>query len=95
MLVGATGTNRHITNNIGFVTKNSGTATMLSGTSSIVVNHGLAGQPLSQDIIITPRLLPTVPVFVSALSATTFTISAAGAVGADTFFNWTATVLKA
>ena len=95
MLIGATGTNRHVTNNIGFVTKNSGTATILNGTLSIVVNHGLAGQPLSQDIIITPRLLPTVAVFVSAVSATTFTIEAGGVVGADTAFNWVATILKA
>jgi hypothetical protein len=95
MLIGATGTNRHVTNNIGFVTKNSGSATILNGTLSIVVNHGLAGQPLSEDIIITPRLLPTVAVFVSALSATTFTIEAGGIVGADTAFNWVATILKA
>jgi hypothetical protein len=95
MLMGATGTNRHVTNNIGFVTKNSGSATILNGQVSIVVNHGLAGQPLSQDIIVTPRLVPTVDVFVSALSATTFTISAASAVAADTSFNWVATILKA
>jgi len=95
MLIGATGTNRHVTNNIGFVTKTSGTATILNGTLSIVVNHGLAGQPLSENIIITPRLLPTVAVFVSALSATTFTIEAGGVVGADTAFNWVATILKA
>jgi len=95
MLMGATGTNRHVTNNIGFVTKTSGTATILNGQISIVVNHGLAGQPLSQDIIITPRLLPTVAVFVSAVSATTFTIEAGGVVGADTAFNWVATILKA
>ena len=95
MLMGATGTNRHVTNNIGFVTKNSGSATILNGQISIVVNHGLAGQPLSQDIIITPRLLPTVAVFVSAVSATTFTIEAGGVVGADTAFNWVATILKA
>lgn len=95
VLMGATGTNRHVTNNIGFVTKNSGNATILNGTTSIVVTHGLGSQPLSQDIIITPRLLPTVAVYISALSATTFTISAAGAVGADTPLNWVATILKA
>ena len=95
MLVGAIGTNRHVTNNIGFVTKSSGDAVMLAGTLSVVVNHGLAGQPLSQDIIITPRIIPTVDVFVSALSPTTFTMEAGAPVAADRYFNWVATILKA
>jgi hypothetical protein len=68
---------------------------MLAGTLSVVVNHGLAGQPLSQDIIITPRLIPTVDVFVSALSPTTFTMEAGAPVAADRYFNWVATILKA
>jgi hypothetical protein len=95
MFIGATGTNRHVTNNIGFVTQNSGFATIPSGSLSVVVNHGLAAQPLSQDIIITPRLIPTVPVFVSALSATTFTIEAGAPVAVDTPFNFVASIYKA
>lgn len=88
MLGVTNGSNNNVYSNIGFLTKNSGNATILNGTASIVVTHGLAAQPRSQDIIITPRLLPTVAVYVSAVSATTFTISAAGVVGADTAFNW-------
>ena len=95
MLFGGTGSNGNITNNIGFVTKNSGSATILSGLSSVVVTHGLAGQPLSQDIIITARLVPTVAVYVSALSSTTFTISCAAPVAGDTAFNWVATIYRA
>ena len=88
MLGVTNGSDKNVYNNIGFLTKNSGTAVILNTTTSIVVTHGLAAQPRVQDIIITPKLLPTVSVYVSALSATTFTISAAGAVGADTSFNW-------
>jgi hypothetical protein len=95
MLFGGTGSNGSITNNIGFVTKNSGSATIANGTSSIVVTHGLNGQPLSQNIIITPRNTPTVSVYVSALSSTTFTISAAAPVGSDISLNWVATIYKA
>jgi hypothetical protein len=95
VLMGATGGTVHVANNIGFVTKNSGTATMLNGTSSIVVNHGLGGQPVSQDIIVTPRLVPTVDVYISALSSTTFTIATNAPVGADRTFNWVATILRA
>lgn len=95
MLVGASGTDRHVSNNIGFVTKNSGSATMLNGNLQVVVNHGLAGQPSSQDIIVTPRLIPTVDVFISALSPTTFTIEAGAPVAADTYFNWVASILGA
>ena len=95
MLGVTNGTDHNVYNNIGFITKNSGNATILNGTSSIVVTHGLAAQPRSQDIIITARALPTVAVYVSALSATTFTISAAGAVGADTSLNWVAAIFNA
>ena len=88
----ASGTNIHIANNIGFVSKNSGEATILTGNSSVVVTHGLGGQPLSKDITLTPALLPTVAVYVSALAPTTFTISAAAPVAVDTRINWIATI---
>lgn len=93
MFIGGSGTNRTVSGNINFRTKNSGEATILSGATSVIVTHGLGAQPTSADIVLTPAILPTVDVYVSALSATTFTISAASPVASNTRINWNVAIL--
>lgn len=93
MLVSGPGTNRTISGNVNFRTKNHGEATIAAGTTSVVVTHGLAAQPVSAEITLTPALLPTQPVFISALSPTTFTISTATVPATDLRINWTVAIL--
>jgi hypothetical protein len=88
------GTIVYVKDNVGFLTRNAGTATITLGLSSVVVTHGLGGQPYSKDIIIIASLIPTVAVYVSALTPTTFTISAVAPVAADVVLNWNATIFN-
>ena len=64
--------------NTGYVTESRGSATIADTTSSIVVTHGLSASPNS--VVVTAR--GNEAVWVSARTATTFTISRAGTAGA-------------
>jgi hypothetical protein len=88
MLEGGSGTAKRVAGNIGFSTASAGPATVLIGTSSTVVTHGLAATPGQSDIQITPVSDVAERWWVSAASATTFTISLSGAAAADRFFSW-------
>lgn len=95
---GVFGANTQIRNNTGHITENSGVATVASGSTTIVVSHGLASNtntapPTAKDIIVTPTndLGSATKFWVSAVTATTFTISvdtAPGGSGAT--FAWQA-----
>lgn len=94
--VGVLGSASIVRNNIGHITENSGTATVASGSTSIVVTHGLASNtntaaPTVKDVIVTPtnNMGSATKFWVSAISATTFTISVDVAPGATTAtFAW-------
>lgn len=73
--------------NFGYVTEARGNATIADGTSSVVVNHGLAAEPTS----VTPAARGSEAVWVSARTATTFTVSRAGTSGALAF-DWQAEI---
>ena len=73
--------------NTGYVTEARGTATIADAASSVVVSHGLAVAPTSA--VATAR--GNEGVWVSARTATTFTISRAGTAGALAF-DWQAEI---
>lgn len=84
-----------VRDNLGYVTEANGTATVASGTTSIAVTHGLARTPALKDISVTPANLPANDVrwYVSAVAATTFTITTSGDPGAGgATFAWSAEV---
>lgn len=76
-----------IRNNTGYVTEGSGTDTIADTTSTKVVTHGLAAAPTS--VRVSPR--GNEMIWVSARTATTFTVSRAGTAGALSF-DWDATL---
>lgn len=88
----ATGSNKSMYGNIGFKTANTGTATLNSGASSVVVPHGLAVTPVAGNISITPAvdlsIVGLARYWVSAVSATDFTIQCNAAATGNAFFSW-------
>jgi hypothetical protein len=94
MLDGATGTVRSVAGNPGYVNARRGSVTLPNGASSVVVNHGLNATPIQTDIIVLPLVdINTGGVarwWVSAATATTFTLSVNAAATADLFFTWDA-----
>ena len=88
---GGTGV-KNIYGNQGFVTSNTGEFQLLSGTSSISVPHGLSIAPNIYDISVTP--LTNIAAggvttwWVSAVSATTFTVSSNTNATAGLFFSY-------
>lgn len=81
-LNGATiaGANTKCRANQGLTTSKNGSATLLNGTSSIVVTHGLAVTPTLDEIVLQARAsmdaVGLKDLWVSAVGATTFTITA-------------------
>lgn len=73
--------------NTGYVTESRGTATITDTTSSAVVTHNLSAAPTS--VAVTPRANEAV--WVSARTATTFTVSRVGTSGALAF-DWQAEI---
>ena len=73
--------------NTGYVTEARGSATIADAASSVVVTHGLAAAPTSA--VVTSR--GSEAVWVSARTATTFTVSRAGTAGALAF-DWQAEI---
>jgi hypothetical protein len=95
-VVPGSGSGHLIRDNKGWVTEAKGTATVANGTTSVAVTHGLSVTPALSDIKVTPTNDPTTTVrwWVSAVSATTFTITTSGNPGASgATFAWQAQVL--
>lgn len=89
---GGTGTTKYIIATPGARTANSGNGVITSGTSSAVVTHNLNFTPGQQDVRITPTTSPASSnigsMWVSAATATTFTVTSANTTVADQFFGW-------
>jgi hypothetical protein len=84
------GTGNVIENVSSYVNKNTGTATVATGNTSIVVTHGLAAAPIRVQVT------PTTDTggkryWISAKTATTFTITIDSANASDIAFDWRAT----
>ncbi len=78
-------------NNTGYTTENSGTSTITAGQTSVTVTHGLAATPTRVQVT------PTTATggkdyYISAKTATTFTIDIDSAHTGDISFDWRATV---
>lgn len=71
-------------------TVNRGTATILNGNANVVVTHGLRTNPTNIRVLGTTA--DTNALYVDTLTATQFTINAAGAVGGDRTVYWIASV---
>jgi len=85
-----------IRHNINWVTEASGIDSVASGQTSKAVTHGLSLTPALKDIVITLTNNPTVNVrhWVSAVGATTFTVTTSADPGASGLaFAWQAQVL--
>ncbi len=77
--------------NAGYVTENSGTATIVNGQTTVVVNHGLASTPTR--VVLTPTTdTGGRRYWISAKTATTFTISLNSSYTSAITFDWRATV---
>jgi Pectate lyase superfamily protein len=78
--------------NTGFTTEASGEAIITTGNSSVVVNHGLAITPNKVNISLTPTTPNTqgIDYYVSATTASTFTVTTGSPVGSTTAFAWQA-----
>lgn len=87
-----------VRNNIGWKTENRGTATVANGATTVVVTHGLASTstaptPAAKDFLVTPTngLGAATKYWISAVTATTFTITVDADPGATTAtFVWQA-----
>lgn len=81
-----------VNSNVGYVTKSAGQAQVANGTTSVVVPHGLAGQPAPGNIALTPASLwgNAGQFYISNVTPTTFTISTSGNPGEAIFYNWQA-----
>jgi hypothetical protein len=93
---GATGVNRVIKDNRGYVTKNTGTSAVTVGNASVAVTHGLVTTPAAQDIQLIETSSRTVSgvtaVWISAIGATTFQVNTNTNVGGSNLtFGWKAT----
>lgn len=77
---------------VGFKTAANGTAKITAGNTSVVVTHGLAVTPKSQDISLTfaGPASGAAGMYVDTITSTQFTIHIASAVGADVDINWIA-----
>lgn len=93
---GGTGTEKTIYGNSGYTTSKSGSAAVLNTTSSVVVTHNLSATPAQADILVVPIVdlaaAGIIRWWVSAVTATTFTITVNAATTADAFFAWSARV---
>lgn len=78
----------------GFVSFSRGTSSIAASGTSVTVNHGLSVTPTTGDIVIRSVSDTQGPrVWVSAVSSTTFTVTASSAMTAQWFFGWSAGVL--
>jgi hypothetical protein len=86
------GHSEFISSNIGYADSASGTVNITAAATSVVVNHGLAGAPPVYRILLTATtgIGTAGSFFVSAVTATTFTISLAAAPGGTITLSWQA-----
>ncbi len=85
---GATG--RKVDGVRGYVTQNRGSATLPGSATSVVVAHGLNYAPTIQNLQVTPNGHTTTPLYVSAVSATDFTVSTQTSNAGAVVFSWMA-----
>ena len=87
-----TGSNKHIHHNVGYLTAYRGAGRIPAGASSAVVPHYLADTPKTTDFVISPIVnLGAAGVsymWVSAATATTFTVNVNAAATNDIYFTW-------
>lgn len=87
----STGTNVQVSNNLGYVTDNAGSATITAGATTTDVIHGLALAP--NQVLLTPiTAIDGKQYYVSAKTATTFTITIDSPSSADISFDWQAVI---
>lgn len=91
---GGTGSTKYIHHNPGYRTSYRGAGAITSGTSSTVIAHGLDVQPAQSDFVLSPTTQLSssglAQIWVSAVTATTFTVSANATATANAFFAWDA-----
>lgn len=88
---------KHISGNIGYVTRNKGTGTVIIGQTVATITHGLAVTPNAEDIRVTMVSSPTssgvASLWVTAIGATTFQIvTNTAVVGSNLSVAWEARV---
>lgn len=89
----SSGTQKYIASNPGFRTSNQGAAQIIVGQTAVVVNHNLSVTPQGNDIQVTfttsPGASGVVSCYITAVTATTFTIGVNTAVvGNPVFLGW-------
>jgi hypothetical protein len=85
-----TGTEKYISQNIGYRTSNKGVANILATTTSVVVNHGLNVTPSISDFLLTRASgnAGSTDLYVSNVTATQFTINTAAAPSSEMLVSW-------
>lgn len=87
----STGTNIQVSNNLGYVTNNVGSATVTASSTTVDVTHGLAATPTR--VLLTPTTSTAgKQYYVSAKTATTFTITIDSEADDDITFDWQAVI---
>jgi hypothetical protein len=90
-LMTATGANKNISCNLGYITCGIGSATITTGQTTVDVTHGLAAAPTR--VLLSPTTATAGKDFyVSAKGATTFTITIDSEAEADISFDWQAVI---
>jgi hypothetical protein len=93
----ATGTNKTVKYNHGYVTEAKGTGSIASGTTTDVIAHGLDATPSIGDIQIVGGENPTNDIgniWITAVGATTFTVNVRNDPGASNWdFEWSVNIL--
>ena len=94
MLDAGTSSSRYVFGNSGYINSFRGTCVVANGTSSVVVNHGLSVTPAASDIIALPTSNPgaagVTSWWISAVTATTFTLTTNASATAGLIFTWDA-----
>jgi hypothetical protein len=94
ILDGGSGGQKSVQGNPGYVNAYRGALLLPSGSSSAVINHGLSVTPAQTDFLLQPtsdiNANGIARYWVSAVSATTFTITANAAATGNQFFAWDA-----
>jgi hypothetical protein len=90
IMFGSTCANFTNSANRGFVARKADIASLPAGATSLVVNHGLSRLPSLSGIRVTPNGAMAAPLYVSAVTATTFTVNTATSNSASTPFSWEA-----
>jgi len=88
--INSSSVNYTASSNAGYITRKSASSTLLATTTSLVVSHGLSRAPSLANIRIQANASTAAPLYVSAVTATTFTVSTATVNPGDLIFSWEA-----